>query len=293
MGTSILPGLGQQAAFSDQMFNSIHQMFGPASNASGGNAGGLTNINTLTGGPSALTTGVGSLTGTAGANPGNTNQFYPNQSLLQTTGPNLISAGGGVLNAGLGASGLGLQTLQGPQNFYEQLLSGNPAAVTQALAPTATNLAPIYAGATNQASQGLPVGGFRAAELANLPFAQAQQVGNAALGLQPAAAQALAGLGGEQAQIGQGLAGTGLGLSGQGLSAIQAAMQGALGKQQVNQQAGSVFGDIMQALGVAGNVAGGIGGLLGGLGGGVSDVPGGPFGASSPGLGNYQFGFGL
>jgi hypothetical protein len=88
----------------------------------------------------------------------------------------------------------------------------------------------------------MPAGGYRAATLAGLPQAQAAQVGNAALQLQPAAAQALASLGGEQASIGQGMAGVGtqiggLGttLTGQGLQSLQNLVADLLNKQRINQ----------------------------------------------------------
>jgi hypothetical protein len=152
----------------------------------------------------------------------------------------------GVTQGGLDITGTGLQTMQPSIDFYNKLLAGDPTATTQALAPTAANISQITSGATNQAMQGMPQGGYRAATLAGLPFAQAQQVGNAALQLQPAAAQALGNLGVEQAQIGQGVAGTGLGvggmglgLVGQGVGAVQNAASDILQKMQINAAAPS------------------------------------------------------
>jgi hypothetical protein len=90
-------------------------------------------------------------------------------NLLGTSGAQFIGAGGnilgtglGVTQGGLGITGTGLQTLQRPQSFYEALLQANPTAVTQALAPTAANISAITSGATNQANQGMPLGGYRA-----------------------------------------------------------------------------------------------------------------------------------
>jgi hypothetical protein len=157
----------------------------------------------------------------------------------------------------LGITQGGLQTLAAPTAFYQQLLSGNPQAVTQALAPTASNLSQIYSGATTQANQGMPGGGYRASTLAGLPFAQAQQVGNAALGLQPAAAQALTGIGGEVAQIGQGVSGIGLGVGGmgttltaQGLQSLQNTIADVLSKMGINIQGGTtnMFATFAQGL---------------------------------------------
>ena len=260
MGTSIIsPGLGQpNAAFN---WNNIYSMFGPASPARSSSGGGLGNLSSLLG-----NTGVGNLLGTPNNNPGNVNQFYPIQSLLQTTAPNLVSSGGNIVNAGLNTSLQALQTLMGPEAFSQALLSANPTTVTGALAPMAANVANMTAGATNQISEGTPYGAWRSTQLANEPFAQAGALTNAAYGLQNQAVQNLLNIGQEQGAIGQGIAGTGTGLTSQGLQALVAAMQGANQKQQINQQAGSVFGDIMQALGAAGGVASGVGGILSGIG---------------------------
>jgi len=202
--------------------------------------------------------------------------FTMGQNLLGT-GLGVTQGGLGVAGGGVGVMGTGLETLQPSIDFYNKILAGDPSTTSAALAPTAANIAQIYSGALNQANQGMPAGGYRAATLAGLPQAQAAQVGNAALGLQPAAAQALAALGGEQAQIGQGIAGVGttigglgtqiggLGtqLTGQGLSGIQNLAQDLLEKQHINQLDPTVLQQISQALGIAGTLAGGIGGALG------------------------------
>jgi len=158
--------------------------------------------------------------------------------------------------------GQGLQTLQSPIDFWSAIQSGDPTRTAQMAGPTASNIAQVYGGATDAASRGLPGGGARAATLAGLPFSQAQQVGNFMLGLLPQAAQALAGLGGEQAQIGQGIGAFGTQLTGQGLEGLNAAQQGALQKMNLNLQEGSPFQDILKAVGVAAPILGGIGGIL-------------------------------
>lgn len=250
------PGMDQI----DQSFSKIYQMFG--STSGGGTGQGGLQPQPVSGGNDDLTKAL-----RAGSN------------LLGSTGVNLIGAGGPTLGTGMGVAqggvdisgtGLqttqtGLQTLQPSIDFYTKILSGDPRATTQALAPTASNIAQITAGATNAASQGMPGGGYRAATLAGLPFAQAQQVGNAALALQPQAATALgqlgqaqAQIGGEQAQIGQGIAGTGLSigqlgtvLTGQGLQAIQNMVADYLQKMNINQQAptaAQTFATITQGL---------------------------------------------
>jgi hypothetical protein len=265
----------------DSAFKSVYGMFGPPATG--------TNFNTQSGG-----TGPYGLTPQpiSGANDSLTAYFRGLHNLLGTTAGDFLNRGAGVMGAGLGVTNAGLnmaqgglpmittgeggmeqgmQTLQPSIDFYQKLLSGDPATTTAALAPTAANIATITAGATDQASRGMPGGGYRASTLAGLPFAQAGQVGNAALALQPAAAQALGQLGGEQAQIGQaevgagtaagnlglGIAQTGLGLGEEGLGLTGQAFQGlsnavaeALQKMGYNIQGGtsSTFSQIMGSL---------------------------------------------
>jgi hypothetical protein len=201
------------------------------------------------------------------------------QSLIPA-GLDITQTGLGASLMGLGTTGTGLATLQPSIDFYTKLLSGDPTTMTQALSPTASNIAAITSGATDLASRGMPQGGARASTLANLPFAQASQVGNAALGLQPAAAQALAALGGEQAQIGgeqaqigQGIAGTGLGvgglgttLTGQGLSSLQAYIGDILQKMGINLQDSplNTFLGVTQGIANLGKAASGFGGAFSG-----------------------------
>jgi hypothetical protein len=161
---------------------------------------------------------------------------------------------------GFGTTQTGLQTLQPSIDFYSKILAGNPIATTQALAPTASNIAAITSGATDQASRGMPGGGYRAATLAGLPFAQAQQVGNAALALQPQAAQQLAALGGQQAQIGaeqasigQGIAGTGLGIGGMGTTLTA----------QGGQMLQNTIADMLQKMGINISDPGALGAFIG------------------------------
>jgi hypothetical protein len=151
-------------------------------------------------------------------------------------GPGFVQAGQQTTGAGLGTMQAGLGTLQLPTDFYTKLLSGDPSTVTAALAPTAANIAQITSGAVDQASRGLPAGGYRAATLAGLPFAQASQVGNAALGLQQTAAQGLASIGQEQGQIGQAIGQLGTELTKEGLTTLQNAIDSLLRKAGINVQ---------------------------------------------------------
>lgn len=183
-------------------------------------------------------------------------------NLLGSTGGYYGQLGTGLLSGGLGVTQTGLQTMQPSIDFYTKLLSGDPSTVTSALAPTAANIANIFSGATDQASRGMPAGGYRASALANLPFAQAGMVGNAALGLQNQAAQGLGQLGGQEAGIGLGIGGLGTTMTGQGLQGLSAAENAVLQKMQLNLQEPSPFQDILAALQVAGPAAKGIAGAI-------------------------------
>lgn len=251
-----VPGMDQI----DQSFGRIYNMFGnlgQSNTSTGGFGPSGISPQPVSGSDNSLTAFWRGLSNLAGASA---------PSFLQSGG-NLLGTGMGVTQGGVDMSGTGfgttqtgLQTLQPSIDFYNQLLQGNPQAVAQALAPTAANISAITSGATNQANQGMPAGGYRASTLAGLPYAQAAQVGNAALALQPQAAQALgqlgqaqAGIGAEQAQIGQGVAQTGLGvgqlgtvLTGQGLQTLQNTIADVLSKMGINIQGGTMTNVIAQ-----------------------------------------------
>jgi hypothetical protein len=307
MATSIVNPSGSSPTGFDSInnaFSQIYNMFAPSSSTSSGG----TNLfgTSLSGGNQGG--GVGSFGISPLTNPDNslTGEWYnlanlagPAASSLLTQGGNLVNTGTGTVGAGLGVTGGGLQALQAPMQYYQQLLSGNPAAVTQALAPTAANLSTIETGAMNQASQGMPQGGYRASTMANLPQAQAAQVGNAALGLQSSAAQGEAGLGEQIANIGQGMSQTGLGvgqlgttLTGQGMQGIQNLIGDVLQKMGINYANSGInqFATLMGGLGSLGNLAGGIGSAATGLGnlGLGSDLSGGTLsGLTGSGQGIY------
>lgn len=140
------------------------------------------------------------LSGTASPYGGSEGDYA--KSLLNAFNP----ATTGTFNAG--QNDIGAAT-----NYWNAILSGNPQALTAATAPTANMLSTLFSGATNNASTGLPQGGYRSTMMAQLPFAQASQVGNYLLGLQPQAAQQLTGIGFGQDQ-------TSMNLLQQALSAI-------------------------------------------------------------------------
>lgn len=122
-----------------------------------------------------------------------------------------------------GTFNVGQSDIGSATNYWNAILSGNPQALTAATAPTANMLSTLFSGATNNASTGLPQGGYRSTMMAQLPFAQASQVGNYLLGLQPQAAQQLTGIGFGQDQTSMNL--------------LQQALQAVLGIRGQNNQA--------------------------------------------------------
>ena len=189
-----------------------------------------------------------------GANDSLTAFFRSLTNLTGQTGANQVNQGAATVGQGLSTVGTGLtdqqtgmQTLQAPIDFYTKLLSGDPATMTAALAPTANIISQQYEGAKSATGEGLPSGGFRSTAIAGLPFAQAGKVGDAALGLQSDAAKQLGSLGSAQAAIGQGESSTGLGVAGvgstqqsQGLSALMGTITDILGKMGINLQGAGV-----------------------------------------------------
>jgi hypothetical protein len=234
----------------DQAFGKIYNMFGnlgQSNLSTGGSGASGISPQPISGSDNSLTAyfrGLSNLAGTTGAN------------MLQAGG-NLLGTGTGITQGGLDITGSGLQILQDPTQFYQKLLSGDPSTVTSALAPTAANISQIYTGAQNQASQGMPQGGYRAATMATLPQAQAAQVGNAALAQQAAAAQGLTGIGTDVAEIGGQVAQAGLGeqqlgtvLTGQALQTLQNTIADMMQKMGINIQGGTAnqFATIVGAL---------------------------------------------
>ncbi|HYT08982.1 MAG TPA: hypothetical protein VEL77_15160 [Rugosimonospora sp.] len=178
-------------------------------------------------------------------------QFFRSlTNLTGTTGENLLNQGGATTAMGLGGVGQGFQTMQPSVDFYTKLLSGDPKTMTEALAPTSALIGQQFQRAGQGADANLPMGGYRSQVMSELPFAQAGMVGNAVLGLQPAAAQGLGQLGGLQGQLGLGVAGIGSQQTGQGLASLESAIQAALEKMGINIQGGTAhnFNTVAQGI---------------------------------------------
>jgi len=220
---------------------------------------------TNTGGSGGFGSGNAGVAPLPGSGDPLTTFFRSLSNLTGTTGANLTGAGGQTTAAGLGTAGQGLgvqgsalNTLQPSIDFYTKILSGDPTAMEQALAPTATTVENLFQSAQSTAGMQLPQGGYRSTVLAGLPQAAASKVGDAALSLQPNAAAALTGAASTEAGIGQGISNTGLGVAGvgstqtsQGLQALMSTIQAALAKMGINIQGGfaNQFGQIAQGIG--------------------------------------------
>ena len=146
----------------------------------------------------------------------------------------------GVANQGAlqkGAIGGGQSALNPALNYYQSLLAGGPQA-QQAVAPAAQQISQVYGQQQQNIQNSLPQGGERNLALAQLPIQRAGQIASLYQGVQPAAAQALSG-------IGTGLLGLG-GQVGQGLVNYQ---------QSQNQQKGQALGGVGSGLGQLGGKA--------------------------------------
>jgi hypothetical protein len=94
-------------------------------------------------------------------------------------------------------------------SYYTSILSGNPSATMQAISPTIQASNAQYQGARNALDLYAPMGGGRAAALANLPFQQAatnanllSQARNQAAMALPGIAGVYGGLGGTEGELG-------------------------------------------------------------------------------------------
>lgn len=183
--------------------------------------------------PAGAATPLAPAAGPAPTVPGTPGGFTAgaNSSDILRQGINLVGGQGASM------TGFGNALLQSPVNFYSALLSGDPTRITQALAPTAAAVGQQFIAPTEEAMQTMPRGGYASSTIAELPFTEASKVGNAALGLQPAAAEALTGLGTQEQQL--------------GMAGLQQIIQAALQKMGVTQS-------VTQGLSNVGNFLQGI-----------------------------------
>lgn len=244
----------------DNAFGNIYGMFG--SNLSGGGGGAFG------GAPQPVSGADNSLTAQQRGTANLAGQAAPTAFSI---GQGMLGTGMGVAQGGLNVMGTGLQTIQPSIDYASRLMAADPTTVSMAAGGYATDVSKNLSNLLNQ-TRALPSGGYGALVAQQAPQAAAAQVGNFELGLQPQAEQMLSQLGGEQAQIGQGMAGVGtnigqLGttLTGQGLSGLVNLYNALIGKQQINQQATPLTAFDQFASGVS-NLAGAAGGVMTGIG---------------------------
>jgi hypothetical protein len=190
-----------------------------------------------------------------------TRYFRSISNQMGQTGAGAFNTGAGVFGQGVGGVGtaqgtagtaLGtydkaMGTVDPAAAYWQAILQGGPAA-TAAIAPYATQVGTNYANANSTAQSMLPKGGYSSTVQAQLPFAQARDVNNSLLQLQPQAAQQLntiagtqgglaggqAGVGGLQGNLASLLLQGGLGQEGVGSNLLQSVLQGLLQKMGIN-----------------------------------------------------------
>ena len=149
--------------------------------------------------------------------------------------------------------------IQAPMDYYSKLLSGDKAAMAEAIAPEAQRIGSNYAMAANSARSNMARGGYASSTLANLPFKQAGETNTLLQLLRPNAAAAMGNLAlgagqlgnatgsnmisalGASNQAGQGILGTGTQQQGNLLQNQQA-------QQQQMYQQGQGIGSLLQGI---------------------------------------------
>jgi len=134
-----------------------------------------------------------------------------------------------------------LQGLAAPEQYYQNLLSGDKAAMESAVAPETSSILDQYRGKRSQMAKLGPRGGGTNEAIAGSQFGQAGDVAKVLQTVRPQAAQGAQGVSQARATIGKGIADVGatqgeLGLkeSGQGLQQLSDALQGLLQRRGQN-----------------------------------------------------------
>ena len=115
------------------------------------------------------------------------------QGLLanQQTGQEYASQLNPYMTGFLDQAKTGIQT---PMDYYAKLLSGDKAAMAEAIAPEAQRIGSNYAMAANSARSNMARGGYASSTLANLPFKRAGETNTLLQLLRPNAAAAMGNL---------------------------------------------------------------------------------------------------
>lgn len=105
-------------------------------------------------------------------------------------------------NSGQNVFNTGGQMAGQSGDYWSKIVSGNPAAIAQAMAPTINATNASYKQQQDQVNQFAPMGGGRANQMAQLPFQRAGAISNIIAQAQPFAAQQLGALGTTEQQTG-------------------------------------------------------------------------------------------
>lgn len=160
-------------------------------------------------------------------------------NLLGTSGQDLFGAGRETYAGGL-------KTFEQPLSYWSKLLSGDPRAMTEAIAPEAGMIVSQYDAARRAVSTQAPRGGARSTTLAELPFRQATDINTLLQSLRPEAAK-------QVTSIADLLSKYGLAETGLGQSQLAMAIQGLLTRRGQNVQESEaqqrMIGDLGQGIG--------------------------------------------
>lgn len=114
------------------------------------------------------------------------------------------NSGNFLSNAGEGALGGGLSTLQSPISYYQKLLNGDQTATSEALGPEISQISSAYNSTRGNIANFSPRGGGQVSSINNAGTAEAGQIGSLVGSVRPEAAKALGTLGTEEANLGLG-----------------------------------------------------------------------------------------
>lgn len=170
--------------------------------ATGGNMAGTTGAGVVGDQPGGFWDKWGPLITTGGAAAGGVLAAKAAQKSAQKRSPEEAQALGGAQGvagqtAAAGRSLLGESRpyITQPANYYQALLHGNRAAMTQAVAPGIASATDVYRGAERSLDKSGVRGAARDVASGELARQRAGQIASLTTGVQPAAAGALAGLG--------------------------------------------------------------------------------------------------
>jgi len=133
----------------------------------------------------------------------------------------LGKTGGTLLKTGQSTVQSGLNTLQQPANYWSRLLGGNRASMAQATAGARGSITDIYRGAERGLERSNVRGAQRDVASGELNRQRAGQIAGLTTGVQPAAAQSLADIGGQISGIGLSTTATGGELAGKSADIFQ------------------------------------------------------------------------